>query len=589
MEHLGVFLCPDCNMTFRSFGLLDKHKTWFCIGSDIQNPGKIRGRVEIGLLEKRALRGVSLLRILTPDVISLREQKNRLLRQKDMRETDPQDNSTESLAINRLTDKRINKEMLQEKWEHHRQKLTEIRARTTQLKQQRNEIEQRLAERSGPANPTHLENLLQELKEQEVKNEEILHQLSSQINGLQGMKEHDVFSNPLEDKMKQHVSIDLNSVDGPVSSQIRLLRLAYLQSGGSDPEILAHMHDLQAEAYTMEQARAELKMGRRRTKPSHQAMDSVVMAMEQENQRLEKDILRLQLVRERHRGENGLTLIQRHKLHQLDILQAEISSLRRCRKSDIPLLHPPDHILNHLPMSRHVLDPVDNLVSAPYDPVAGFVIFYNMVLGVDATVRTICLAAGLYSGGQGIGQPILVPPVQCQRAGVLPFLLSRNPGNYAILAFKQPVPRIQPSPDISLVLEVQAAGAWDLSGQEIHGLVSRGWTKLLLFDQHNQVQTGFWRVPVHCLPMRPSISPGQLNTVPRLGNMEICLCVVNARDADAQNLNKIDPNNTSHYKSPPMVVPHSATLLQGQGPYLPTSDYINPVLETEDCDVDDTP
>jgi len=28
-----------------------------------------------------------------------------------------------------------------------------------------------------------------------------------------------------------------------------------MQSGGSDPEVLAHMHDLQAEALTLEQAR----------------------------------------------------------------------------------------------------------------------------------------------------------------------------------------------------------------------------------------------------------------------------------------------------------------------------------------------
>lgn len=35
----------------------------------------------------------------------------------------------------------------------------------------------------------------------------------------------------------------------------RALRLAYMQSGGSDPEVLAHMHDLQAEALTLEQAK----------------------------------------------------------------------------------------------------------------------------------------------------------------------------------------------------------------------------------------------------------------------------------------------------------------------------------------------
>lgn len=38
-----------------------------------------------------------------------------------------------------------------------------------------------------------------------------------------------------------------------------------MQSGGSDPEVLAHMHDLEAEALTLEQAkhRAESKIKRR--------------------------------------------------------------------------------------------------------------------------------------------------------------------------------------------------------------------------------------------------------------------------------------------------------------------------------------
>lgn len=33
----------------------------------------------------------------------------------------------------------------------------------------------------------------------------------------------------------------------------RALRLDYMQSGGSDPAVLAQMHDMQAEAHTLEQ------------------------------------------------------------------------------------------------------------------------------------------------------------------------------------------------------------------------------------------------------------------------------------------------------------------------------------------------
>lgn len=72
---------------------------------------------------------------------------------------------------------------------------------------------------------------------------------------------------------------------------------------------------------------------------------------------------------------------------------------------------------------------------------AGFVIFYDMVVGMDVTFRAIRLVAVLYSGGQEMGQLTPIPSVQCQPAGALAYPLSGNPGNYTLLAVKQAVPR----------------------------------------------------------------------------------------------------------------------------------------------------
>lgn len=70
MEHSGEFSCPDCNMVFRSSGLLDKHKSRFCIGSAIGDPAVLRrGRVEIiepGKVDLRVLRPT---KTKTPDLI----------------------------------------------------------------------------------------------------------------------------------------------------------------------------------------------------------------------------------------------------------------------------------------------------------------------------------------------------------------------------------------------------------------------------------------------------------------------------------------------------------------------------------------
>jgi len=67
---------------------------------------------------------------------------------------------------------------------------------------------------------------------------------------------------------------------------------------------------------------------------------------------------------------------------------------------------------------------------------AGFVIFYDLVIGLEATLTSVRLLEGLYCNGEKLGQTTLMPPVQCQ-----PLLSTKSPGNYAILAVKQPVPR----------------------------------------------------------------------------------------------------------------------------------------------------
>lgn len=47
--------------------------------------------------------------------------------------------------------------------------------------------------------------------------------------------------------------------------------------------------------------------------------------------------------------------------------------------------------------------------------------------------------------------------------------------------------RIQPSPSLCLVVEVQAARDLDVQEQEVFRMVSSGWTRLELFDPYNQV------------------------------------------------------------------------------------------------------
>nr|XP_020458508.1 coiled-coil domain-containing protein 17 [Monopterus albus] len=91
------------------------------------------------------------------------------------------------------------------------------------------------------------------------------------------------------------------------------------------------------------------------------------------------------------------------------------------------------------PLGRCVTDPLDSLGPAPYDPVAGFVVFFDLVMGVDISQKALRLEAGLYSEGHEVGSPTPAPPVGCLLGVSLPY--SQNPGNHALLSVKQPVPR----------------------------------------------------------------------------------------------------------------------------------------------------
>ncbi|TSL22065.1 Coiled-coil domain-containing protein 17 [Bagarius yarrelli] len=507
MKRSADFSCPDCSMVFRSLGLLDKHKSRFCIGNAIGDLEVLkRGRVEIGEPKKVDLKAFRPRVTKTPTLIH-------------------------GLYPGR---KRSDGETHREVCEHHEQKLAEIQKHTSQLEQQRKEIERQMA-LVGHDGMSHLEEMLHRIKEQEERNEEVLYRLSTQISALQGS-----------------------------------LHLAYIQSGGSDPEVLAQLNDLQAEANTVEQSRPAAEHQTRKTrrrKSSPAALDLSIKAVRYENQQLEEQIVKLQIDRERHRGRAGgleLSRIQRHHIHQLSILQTEISNLKKeLEKSRERKTNPPAREYSsqhHLLMDRHVFDLRNSLGPAPYDPESGFVILYDMVVGVDAMVRTLHLIAWLFSEEQEIGPPIPMPPVHCQPAGALGYPARRRAENYALLAFQQPLHRMQPSPSLFLVVEVQVVGSFGLWDQEV-----QGWSKLQLFDNHNQVQSGFWKLPFRSPPVRPTLSSTQLNAVPQLGNMEICLRVLNARDGDVQSLATIDPNNSKEYKyplveyNPSMVISHSNT------------------------------
>ena len=68
---------------------------------------------------------------------------------------------------------------------------------------------------------------------------------------------------------------------------------------------------------------------------------------------------------------------------------------------------------------------------------AELVIFYDMVVGIDARLSVLRLVSSLYLGGQEAP----LPCVLCQPGIEMPFSQQLPPGGYAPLLVKQPVPR----------------------------------------------------------------------------------------------------------------------------------------------------
>ncbi|KAK2908156.1 hypothetical protein Q8A73_009229 [Channa argus] len=584
-------------MVFRSTGLLEKHKVLFCIGSEsgglrVQRHSSedVPGNGGGGIDPKEARR--------SPELVQMRGQQRNIVRRRSV-DAEPKSgrkatSQTNSAALQNLKDEFHNlrtsiqenmsnwskrttdtevsgrqlghSERLQQMREMamlHERQLALIRVQHQQLEQQRDELAHQVRALSEQSNTTHLEHLLMELREQEERNEETLQQLAEHLHALhvQQVSVPADQPEPVKNEKMQQVNYKLiSSEDGPLSTQIKALRHAYMHSGGSDPAIVSRMIDLQAEAQSLEknQSSAAAKPKKKKVKPPLSGPSWELLAVERENQRLEEEILRMQLARVKHHNYEGATteldLIQQETHQQIISLQAE---MERNKEALRPLRwhRPPPHKLqtksppsltmsSSPPFGRGRMEPpLDLLGPAPYDPAAGFVVFFDLVMGVDVSQRALRLVAALYSEGHIVRTLTPMSPVQCLLGGSVPY-------PYGLFSVKQPVPRIQPSPSLCLVVEVQAARDVDVFNQEVLELVSCGWTQLELFDQYNQLRSGFWRVPVRSLPVRPSLGLAQLNSIPQVGNMELCVRLVNGRDGDAQTAAKADPISIGLYKYP---------------------------------------
>ncbi|XP_036302499.1 coiled-coil domain-containing protein 17 [Pipistrellus kuhlii] len=376
----------------------------------------------------------------------------------------------------------------------------------------------------------------------------------------------------------------LQSTPGTLAAEIGALREAYIRAGGRDPGVLGQIWQLQVETYALELRRSRPHRGRQAGSTSGK-----LLAVETENRRLEAEILALQMQRGAGRAPWG---------SREPLFVANPST--RLRREEPPCLPPPvapplppplphstgilflggtektpqlpGATTRNLGLGPHfVLPAPDVLGPAPYDPGAGLVIFYDFLRGLEASWTWVQLMTVLARDGQDTGGTTALPPALC-----LPPPPAPGPtGNCAILASRQPVPRLLPSPSLSLLCELQA---WQgLAGARAPH--PKAWTSLVLFDRAQRVLSGRWRLPLRVLPRDPSLSLGQLNGIPQAGQAELFLRLVNARDADVQTLAEVTPASAHEYQYPPLV-PSSASLEANS--LVPTPGFADPPPPAEE-------
>ncbi|KAM5162902.1 coiled-coil domain-containing protein 17 isoform 5-T5 [Callospermophilus lateralis] len=429
-------------------------------------------------------------------------------------------------------------ERLQALYRTRARRVAETEAQSRALERRGNELSWRLqgGPRGGISRLFGLERQLRELQAEAGQTRGALEMLETRLQELQPQSW--TRPNAWRDAELNCPVLQVNP--GTLAAEIRALREAYMRGGGRDPGVLGKIWQLQAEASALELRRSQ----NRRDKAS--AASGELLVLEAENRRLEENILALQMQKCRPQTFWGPRDAQ--------LLAGPCTS--PWGKGDPPHLPPPvAPPLPPLPGSTNVqfLGGAEKAVRTQGcqdgSPRAGLFIFYDFLRGLDASWIWVQLLTGLARDGQDTGGTTALPPAFC-----LPPPPAPGPmGNCAILASRQPVPRLPPSPSVSLVCELQAwqGLAWARAPQP------KAWASLVLFDRDQRVLSGRWRLPLRALPVDPSLSFGQLNGIPQAGQTELFLRLVNARDADVQTLAEINPTSAHEYQYPPVSISSS--------------------------------
>ena len=167
----------------------------------------------------------------------------------------------------------------------------------------------------------------------------------------------------------------------------------------------------------------------------------------------------------------------------------------------------------------------DPFAPQSYDPIGGFVIFFDFILRLPGPVEQCCLITCLHHPKSGLGEPSQLDIFKCT-----PYVDERHGERMTVatIAMKQPVPRFvsrrwrsgrhsiscrcPPQQALTIVLELQTTNK--KQRPTLEDLKTEAWVKLPLFDQKNRLLAGRWKVPLKTLPIQHDESLAVISTLP---------------------------------------------------------------------------
>ncbi|XP_065834411.1 uncharacterized protein [Oscarella lobularis] len=202
---------------------------------------------------------------------------------------------------------------------------------------------------------------------------------------------------------------------------------------------------------------------------------------------------------------------------------------------------------------------VNPLLSNFYNAEEGLVVFWDFVVGLDATVNRARLTTALYNGKKEITEATEpVPFVSCSPVTAYPTFQSL-PGNVGVFQGKQQIMGCSPSPTYHMLVQLHGGGVAKrssasrlLTSAATVVPIPIGWTKVNLFDSQLRLLCGQWRVPLRSTPAVPDISVARLNLLEKAGGAELYYRIANGRDKESQSKINVNPLEHAHvYKIPP--------------------------------------